>query len=378
MANTFDVIVVGLGGMGAAASGELARRGLRVLGLDQLSPGHDQGSSHGHTRIIRTAYFEHPDYVPLVRRAFTAWQDLQQQHNTLLLHPCDLLSIAQPDSSLLLGVLASAQQHQVPVESLSNAELRQRYPAFHFDEPYLGVIERAAGVLLVDDCVRLLHQTARTHGAQLHFSEPVLSWSASPQEVIVQTTQGEYRAASLVLTTGPWAARLLGPVAASLHLMRQVTFWFQHAAGPAFASEDFPIFIADIPEGHVYGLPALDARGVKIARHYGAPLLDDPDEVKREVGEEDEAPVRTFVQRHLPAMAGPASQSAVCIYTLTPDHHFLIDHHPDHANVAFAVGFSGHGFKFAPVVGEILADLIQHGQTTLPSSLFRWQRLTSS
>jgi sarcosine oxidase len=368
--NSYDVIVVGVGGMGSASAFELARRGRRVLGLEQFALGHDQGSSHGHTRIIRTAYYEHPDYVPLVRRAFERWYDLEQRLGRHLLTECACLSVGAPDSELIEGVRLSAGQHRLPVEDLSATELRDRFPAFRFDGRYVGLLERSAGFLYVDECVRAHVDAARSAGATVHDNEPVRTWRATAAGVEVETDRARYRAAKLVLTAGPWAPRLLAGWGARLRVMRQVVLWFGPRAAAAFRRDVFPIYIADTPEGYIYGLPMLDAHGVKIARHYGAPELAGPSEVDRNATAADETTVRRFLREHLPGADGPCNRRSVCIYTLTPDRHFILDVHPEYATVAIAAGFSGHGFKFAPVVGEIMADLVETGRTTHPIGRF--------
>jgi sarcosine oxidase len=367
----FDVIVVGLGGMGSAAAAELARRGRRVLGLEQFTVGHDRGSSHGHTRIIRTAYYEHPDYVPLARRAFGRWHDLEQRQGVHLLTACPCLTIGRPDSEMVGGVLRSAAEHKLPVESLSPGELRRRYPAFRLGDEYVGVVEDSAGFLYVDECVRAHVRDAVAHGATVRDEEPVVSWEAAAGGVTVRTAKGSYAAARLVLTAGPWAPRLLARGGAPLTVMRQVPMWFGTADNRLFRRDAFPVFIAEVPEGHFYGLPVLDTNGLKVAQHYGAPELTDPAAVERAVSDADEAPVRAFLRKHIPAANGPRRRASVCIYTLSPDRHFVLDLHTEHPNIAVAAGFSGHGFKFAPVVGEILADFADSGRTGLPVSRFR-------
>jgi sarcosine oxidase len=373
-ANVYDVIVIGAGGMGSAAAFELARRGRKVLALEQHPLGHALGSSHGHTRIIRQAYYEHPSYVPLVQRAFARWYDLEQRQGLHLLTECPCLSLGTPDSGMITGVLASARQHRLPVEELSHGELRRRYPVFHVREDFVGVLERSAGFLCVEECVLAHVREARRLGATVLDNEPVVSWEAGPREVVVQTARRRATAARLVLTAGPWAPQMLGRHGAPLALMRQVMFWVAPGQPHLFRRDVFPIWIAETQEGHFYGVPMLDAQGVKVARHYGAPEVQSPDEVERTVSLHDEAPIRAFLRAYLPDADGPCRHASVCIYTLTPDRHFIIDVHPEHANVALATGFSGHGFKFAAVVGEALADLAEEGRTKLPIEMFRISR----
>jgi sarcosine oxidase len=371
---TFDAIVIGVGGMGSAAACELARRGRRVLALEQFALGHDRGSSHGHTRIIRKAYYEHPDYVPLVCRAFERWYDLEQRQGIHLLTESPCLSIGRSGSPMLAGVLASASQHGLPVESLSAEELRRRFPAFRFGDDYCGVLERSAGFLYVEDCVQAHTCEAIRLGATVQDNEPVVSWQADEREVTVETHAGRYTAARLVLTAGPWAGEVLARRGAFLRVMRQVVQWFGSRDDRRFRRDVFPLYIADTPLGHFYGFPMLNANGAKVAQHYGAPELTNPSEIDRTVRPADEERTRAFLREHLPMIDGPCHRSSVCIYTLTPDRHFVLDLHPDHANVALAAGFSGHGFKFASVVGEILADLADHGRTDLPIGMFRINR----
>lgn len=372
--NTFDAIVIGVGGMGSAAAFELARRGRRVLALEQFSLGHDRGSSHGHTRIIRKAYYEHPDYVPLVCRAYERWYDLEQRQGVHLLTESPCLSLGRAESAMIAGVRASAQQHGLPVEYLDSAELRKRYPAFRFGDEYVGVLERSAGFLYVEDCVQAHACEAVRLGAAIQDNEPVVRWMSDGREVIVETTAGRYTAGSLVITAGPWAGQVLQRWGAFLRVMRQVVQWFGTSDDGRFRRDVFPLYIADTPQGHFYGFPMLNSNGVKVAQHYGAPELGDPAEIDRSASETDERTMRAFLEDHLPAVNGPRRRAAVCIYTLTPDRHFLIDVHPDHRNVALAAGFSGHGFKFASVVGEILADLSDAGRTDLPIGMFSINR----
>jgi len=351
----YDAIVIGVGGMGAAALAALARRGRRVLGLEQFRIGHDQGSSHGHTRVIRTAYYEHPSYVPLCRQSFAAWRDLELRVNRRLLVDAPCLSIGQSSGELVSGVELAAREHGLAVERLEPSQLRRRFSQFRFDDSYVGMLEEEAGFLYVDHCVRALTDGALAAGAEIRENTPAMDWKADAGGVSVRTANDILRATRLVITAGPWAAKLLAAVGVPLRLMRQVVFWLD---APGHELPEFPVFMADLPEGCFYGIPATDGRGVKVARHYGAPELFEPEQIERSILLGDELPIREFLRQHLPAADGPREDASVCIYTLTPDRHFVIDRHPEHDNVAVACGFSGHGFKFAPVIGEILADLV--------------------
>lgn len=371
MANVYDVIVLGVGGMGSAAVFEFARRGRRVLGLEQFYLGHDRGSSHGHTRVIRQAYYEHPAYVPLARRAYERWYDLEQRTGRHLFTECGCLTIGPPGGELAEGVRRSANEHRLPVEELTGPEISRRFPAMAFDEGYVGVLEQHAGFLAVEECVRAHIDSAVSLGADVRGEEPALEWKVDGSGVEVRTAKGTYRAAKLVVTAGAWATKLLADIGVPLTVMRQVMLWFAPLDATLFRRDRMPVYIAETPEGAFYGTPAIDPRGHKAARHYGAPELPSPDGVDWSIHDADEPPVRAFVRKHLPAGNGPRTAGQVCQYTLTPNRHFVIDVHPHHPQIVLAAGFSGHGFKFASAVGEILADLTEHGQTALPIEMFR-------
>jgi sarcosine oxidase len=360
--------------MGSAVCFELARRGLKVLGLEQFALVHDQGSSHGQTRIIRTAYFEHPDYVPLLRRSWARWYELERLCGVHLLTECGCLSWGRPDSAVVTGVCQSAEQHALSIEALDAKTLRGRYPQFRLDDDYVGVLEHQAGFLYVEACVRAHIEAACRYGAVVHAEEPAISWTAGREGVNVITKKGEYQAERLVITAGPWAGQLLAVLGANLRVMRQTALWFGTQDDRAFQRDRFPVFIGEAPEGHFYGIPVIDGFGLKTSRHYGAPELCSPDEIDRQLRPDDEIPVRDFLARYLPSVNGRVRRSQVCTYTLSPDRHFIIDVHPEHSNVSFAAGFSGHGFKFASVVGEILADLAEKGSTELPIGMFAIRR----
>lgn len=373
---TYDVIVLGLGGMGSAAAAELARRGARVLGLEQFDFAHSRGSSHGRTRIIRTAYYEHPAYVPLVRRAFALWAELEQRIGKQLLTPCPCLCVGEPGGELVAGVKRAAVEHALPVETLSAKEVESRFPQFRIPEHFTGTLEQSAGILAVEACVQAHIDNAIAHGADLRAKEPATGWKAVGDGVEVTTTEGMYSAAKLVVTAGAWATSLLTDIGVSLSVMRQVQWWFP-TANAKWDHTRFPVFLLDTPDGAFYGLPYIGWGDVKVAQHYAAPELRTPDGVAWDVRPEEVEPVRRFLRAHLPSLYGGPSAAEVCMYTLTPDRHFVIDRHPLYPQVAVACGFSGHGFKFAPTVGEILADLTLTGRTDHPIDLFRAGRFAA-
>ncbi len=374
---SFDAIVIGLGAMGSAAVRELTRRGQRVLGLEQFALGHHRGSSHGATRIIRTAYYEHPDYVPLVRRAFPLWEELERDTRQTLLTRIPCLSLGASDSAMISGVRRATLEHRLAVEELDECELRNRFPQFHLRGGTVGLLESEAGALRVEAGVMAFQTAAlQTGRTELRSEKVVRSWKATSEGVEVITEKGEYSAANLIVTAGSWAGELLRDLGIPLRIMRQVQLWFEPSSND-FQPDRFPIFLHETPLGDFYGLPSFDGNGVKCAEHYGAAELLKPSEVDWAVSEADENRARSYLARYLPGANGRMTRAEVCQYTLSPDRHFIIDRHPEFPQVAFAAGFSGHGFKFAPVVGEILADLVLEGSTRHRIGLFRGNRLQS-
>lgn len=375
MTRSFDVIVLGIGGMGSAACFELARRGHRVLGLEQFPLVHSRGSSHGQTRIIRTAYYEHPGYVPLLRRAWERWYELEQLTGRHLLTECACLNVGLPGSELVEGVQASVRDHGLSATQMSGDEVRRSFPPFRFPGDYTAILEQAAGFLYVEDCVRAHIDSAVSLGAEIHAEEPVQEWQAVKDGIEVTTEKGTYHAAKLVVTAGAWATHVLAELGLPLAVMRQTLLWFDVGCrATEFRRGRFPLFIADVPGGAFYGLPAIDRSGLKVARHYGAPELPNPDGVNWDVTNADSTAMRPLLDTYLPGL-GPLTRGQVCMYTVTPDKHFVIDVHPHMPQVCVACGFSGHGFKFATVVGEVLADLAEAGMTRHEIGMFAVGRL---
>ncbi len=380
--NSHDVIILGLGGMGSAAAYHLAARGKRVLGLEQFTSPHDRGASHGATRVIRQSYFEHPSYVPLLLRAYELWRELEQHTGQSLLHLTGGLMLGTEKSDVVSGSLRSAREHGLPHEYLNATEIRRRYPPFHVSNDTVGVFEKAGGYLLCEPSVAAHLSAATAAGAELHFEEPVISWDADDSGgVSVTTVSGTYRAEQLLITPGPWAPEVLRDLGVAFTVTRAVLCWFHSSRGVAsFAPNRFPIWIRQIDERtSTYGFPAVDgdAGGVKVSFH-DRPMKEicTADTIDREIRESDESDLRAALRDFLPWLDGPLAQAKTCLYTMTPDAHFVISAHPRHAQVHVACGFSGHGFKFCSVVGEILADLATTGSTRHDLSLFTPSRFT--
>jgi sarcosine oxidase len=374
MSATYDVIVLGLGGMGSAAAYHLAARGRRVLGLERYGPAHDRGSSHGGSRIIRQAYFEGVDYVPLVLRAYELWQRLDRDSGRQLLRITGGLMLGREQSAVVRGSLESARQHGLDHEMLDAATIRRRFPPFQPGPDTVALYEAQAGIVFPEASVAAHLERAAALGAELHFEEPVANWEpvASDGAVAVTTTSGRYEAGRLVIAPGAWAPELLRDLGLPLVVERQVQYWLKpHGGIEPFLPERFPIFIWDDEQGPgLYGFPAIDGPdgGVKIALHHGG-VACTPQTIDREVHAEEIGRLQERIATQIPDLNGQLLRAVTCMYTNTPDEHFIVGLHPRHAHVALACGFSGHGYKFASVVGEILADLATEGATSHPIQL---------
>ncbi|WP_437200723.1 N-methyl-L-tryptophan oxidase [Planctomicrobium sp. SH664] len=353
----YDAIVLGTGGVGSAALDQFAQRGLRVLGIDRFPPAHDRGSSHGQTRIIRQAYFEHPDYVPLLKRAYTLWEDLEVRSGQTLYQESGLLEIGPPNGIVVPGVLASARLHDLAIDELSPREVQERFPGFVCPFNSAAVFERRAGFLFVEECIKAATAQALSRGAELRIGETVTSWSASPGHVEVTTDHDIYSAAHLVITAGAWAGHFLRELGVRFEVVRKPLYWYETKSSVYEYSRGAPGFFYELPDGYFYGFPQIDARGLKVAEHSGGEAVPDPLTVKRQELSHETRRVEKFLAEFLPAVGRRQTRFEVCLYTRSPDEHFIIDRHPGHPHVSFAAGLSGHGFKFASVLGEALVDL---------------------
>lgn len=361
---TFDVIVVGLGGMGSAAAAHVASRGRRVLGLEQFQPAHAHGSSHGRSRVIRLAYFEHPAYVPLLRRSYELWRRLEADTGRRLLQITGGLMLGAPDSEVVTGSLRSAREHDLAHEVLDAAAIHRRFPALTPRQGTVAFYEKEAGSVFPEEAIRAQLEVAARAGAQLQFDEHVEEWRVlSSGTIEVRTSRSTYECERLILAPGAWAASLFKIDWLPLEVEPQMQYWFEPNGGASHFSPDrFPIYIWDLGRNvQFYGFPADADQRVKVAFFRSANI--------------DETSMRDALEPCIPALAGGRLVDAVsCKYTLTPDHHFVIDHHPQHAQAVIASPCSGHGFKFATVIGEMLADLVTDGRTMHPSGLFAVNR----
>ena len=375
----FNTIVVGVGGMGSATCYHLAKRGKRVLGLEQFDIPHMRGSSHGYTRIIRLAYYEHPSYVMLLKRSYELWHAIEQIAGEKLLHYTGSIDAGPAESWVFKGALQSAVQYDLPHEVLTGIEMQQRFPGYRFPQDLMALYQPQGGFLTPERCIVAYANAAMDLGAEIHGREKVLSYEPNGTGgVRVRTDRDEYEADTLVVTAGAWDAQLMPHLAGLAVPERQVLAWLQPQKPEYFKPSNFPVFNCLVPEGRFYGFPVHGVPGFKFGKYHHFEETGNPDRLIVDDGEPrpaDEIMLRDFASRYFPDGTGPTMTLATCMFTNTPDGHFIIDQHPNLPQVFYASPCSGHGYKFASVIGEIMADLGERGETRWDISLFRADRL---
>ncbi len=364
--------------MGSAALFHVARRGRRVLGLERFDIPHDRGSSHGVTRIIRLAYYEHPSYVPLLRRAYELWHELERLAGVPLLYTTGSIDAGPPGSAVVEGSRRSCELHDLPHEVLTSTDLTARFPGYRLPSETLAVLQPQGGFLLPELCISHHVIAAQASGAEVHAREPVIAWEPTPRGVIVTTEHAVYEAEKVIVSAGAWIGKLVPDLAGLAVPERQVLAWMQPLRPDLFQPARFPVFNLIVDEGRYYGFPVFGIPGFKVGRYHHRGEIVDPDTIDRECHPEDEHVLRSFTARYFPDAAGPTTAMHACMFTNTPDEHFVLDMLPSHPQVIVASPCSGHGFKFASVVGEILADLAIAGTTAHEISLHRLARFADS
>lgn len=373
----YDVIVVGVGGMGSATLYNLARRGKRVLGLERYDVPHDMGSSHGYTRIIRLAYYEHPSYVPLLKRAYELWDEIQRTAGEKLLYTTGSIDAGPAGSWVFNGSFQSCVEHDLPHELLSGKELAQRFPGYCLPPDHMALLQPQGGFLVPERCTVAFVEAAHALGATVQAREKILRWQPLGDGVQVITERAQYEADRLIITAGAWNSQLL-PILQGLAVPeRQVLAWFQPRRPEFFGQDRFPVFNLLVEEGRYYGFPVHGVPGFKVGKYHHFQEHMDADHMERQPRAEDEQMLRAFTDRYFPQASGPTMTLKACMFTNTPDSYFIIDSYPGYPQVSFAAGFSGHGYKFASVIGEILGDLAISGRTRHPIDLFRLDRFAN-
>ncbi len=373
----YDVIIAGLGAMGSATAAHVAARGRSVLGLERWAPGHPWGSSHGDSRIIREMYFEHPMYVCLVQRAYALWRELEERSRRTLMQVTGGLMVGPEDGRLISGTLRSAREHGLPYEVLDHGTVSARFPAFVLPPECVAVFDPRAGYIDPEGGNAAHLEMARTHGADLRFEEPVLSWHAEGAGVRVTTPKATYLADRLCLSVGAYIGTLVPSLRSILSVERQVLFWLDPDPGDArWNAPACPIWAFEYAAGRLcYGLPRLP-RGVKASIMHGGQTASDGACVEREVRPEELDALRNAASGLLPSLREAAlREAAVCRFTNTPDFNFLVDVHPEHPQILLSSACSGHGYKFAAALGEVQADLLLEGACRFDLTPFRLKRL---
>jgi sarcosine oxidase len=364
--------------MGSASLFHLARRGLRVLGLERFDLVHEYGSSHGLTRIIRLAYWEHPTYVALLRRAYELWRELESLAGERLLHITGSVDAGPEGGAIFEGALASSRLHGLAHEVMDGDELHRRYPGYRLPKEIRCLYQPDGGFLLPERCDVAHVEQALALGAEVRCREEVLDWEASGGRVRVRTSRGEYEAGRLVICAGPWASKLIPALAGLAVPERQVLAWLQPTRPDRFRPAVFPVFNLEVEEGRFYGFPSFLIPGFKFGKYHHRGERVDPDTVNRNPEPEDEELLRAFARRYFPEGEGPTLMLKACMFTNTPDHHFILDRHPAHPEVSIASACSGHGYKFCSVIGEVMADLVQGERGRHDIEFFRLGRFAKS
>ncbi|MET1259072.1 N-methyl-L-tryptophan oxidase [Flagellimonas sp. DF-77] len=377
----FDAIVIGVGSMGSSACYHLAKQGHKVLGLEQFDITHPWGSHAGQTRIIRKAYGEATVYVPLLERAYQNWADLEAETGTQVFFRSGMVYFGTPGSSFLQTVKASSEAYDIPINELSAQACSEKYPQFRLPHDFERLEEPDAGFLTPERCILLYAQQALFHGAVIKTNEKVVHWYREEESIIVTTDRSTYTADKLVITAGPWAAKLAPGLAPKVSVTRQPLAWVQPKKWPVFDHSVFPCWLIRNGDRDFYGFPIVPAGqfggplGLKLGMHHPGGEVTDPDKVDRSTRAQDENALIEFLDAFLPDGYNRTLVMKTCLYTKTQDEHFIVDFIPGYdEKVVIATGFSGHGFKFASVIGEIVADLASRGSTELPIGFLQADR----
>lgn len=375
----FNAIVIGVGSMGAAACYYLARRGQRVLGLEQFNTPHDRGSHAGQSRIIRKAYFEHPDYVPLLQRAYENWKALETETGSQFYHRTGIVYFGEPLNENIAGIRSAAVQHDIHIQNLHRADAAKKFPLFEVPDTFDTIFESDAGFITPERAIEAYVRQSEKEGAVIKRNCQVNEWKPETNRIRVTTSSGEYTADKLVITAGAWTSRVLPQLAVPLQVTRQLLAWVAPRDPQAFSLGNFPCWFVEDPQlGTFYGFPSLPLSpgpvGLKLAHHHpGVP--SDADMIDGPIPKSEEARLQQLLEKYLPSAGDNIVHTKHCLYTYSPDTHFIIDHLPGYdKRVSVACGFSGHGFKFVPVIGEVLADLAMEEKTLLPIEFLRMRR----
>lgn len=385
MSNHFDTIVIGIGSMGSATCWHLAQRGLRVLGIEQFTSPHENGSHTGQSRIIRKAYFEHPDYVPLLQRAYELWRKFEEVSKAKLFYKTGIVYAGKPDNENMKGVLSSASLYDIPIKQYSIKESRTQFPLLKIPNDFITIFEDDAGFITPEQTIDFFIRQAKKSEATILQNEIVKEWKHQAGKIKVITNRKTYTSDKLVITAGSWTSKLIPQLQSTLKVTEQLLAWVHVSQPKKFSLGNFPCWFIEDPDlGTFYGFPILPGEkfsgpsGFKLA-HHSPGVATDPDKRSASIPADFETKINYVLEKYIPEAKGKIMASKSCLYTYSADNHFIIDHLPGHDNkVMIACGFSGHGFKFVPVIGEILSDLVMKNSTELPIEFLRLSRFAAN
>ncbi|MDQ0272900.1 N-methyl-L-tryptophan oxidase [Cytobacillus purgationiresistens] len=369
----YDTIIIGAGTMGIAAGYYLSKRGKRVLMLDSHNPPHDKGSHHGDTRIIRFSYGEGENYVPLLLRANELWRDLEKESSESIFLQTGVLNSGKEDSTFIKNVISGSATYNLPLEVLSSEEINKKWKGFSLPETFIGCFESMGGILKTSEIINSYRNLASSNGAEIRSNSKVVSIKPNSDKVVVSTKEQSFEAESLIVAAGAWSKWILEMLDLELPLqpLRKTFGWYE--AKNSYEYPNFPCFTFETDNGTFYGFPSINGRGIKVGRHDGGVPVN-PDKPLRKFNDKDDLELKKFLNDHMSENDFTLNEGKTCLYTMTTDEDFIIDQHPVFKNIAIAAGFSGHGFKFGSVVGEILSDFISTGQNRFDLSSFKQNR----
>ena len=371
----FDVAIIGAGTMGMAAGAFLAQQQVKTVLIDAFNPPHNRGSHHGDTRMIRHAYGEGRQYVSLVKRAQQLWEELEAQTGYKIFEKTGVIGLGPKDSAFLQETIAAANKYELPLEVLTSNEVKRRWPGFSVPEHFIGCFEAESGLIYSENAIQAYKEIAIHHGAQLETNTPVQQIETDHKSFVKIITENKvFWAKKVIVTAGAWASKLLPDLALPIQPTRKAFGWFNTPAD-LYDISNFPSFYIEDKENMCYGFPNMAGTGLKIGKSDGRQAID-PNKHTQNFGHyhTDEEELRFFLKNYMPEANGALNQGKTCLYTLSSDNDFIIDHHPEHDHIIFACGFSGHGFKFASVLGEVLSELAVNGQSTFDLSIFSLKR----
>lgn len=374
----FDVAVIGAGTMGMAAGAFLAQKKVETVLIDAFDPPHNHGSHHGDTRMIRHAYGEGRHYVTLVKRAQQLWEELEEQTSYRIFKKTGVIGLGSKDSSFLKETIAAARKYELPLEVLNSDEVNENWPGFSVPEHFIGCYEAESGFIYSENAIRAYKEMALKNGAELVTNTPVQHIEIDDKIGVKIITENKvFRAKKVIITVGAWASKLLPDLKLPIQPTRKAFGWFG-APGNLYDQSSFPSFYIEDQDDMCYGFPSIDGAGLKIGRSDGGQKID-PNQHTQNFGQydSDEGELRSFLASYMPEANGTLIQGKTCLYTLSTDNDFIIDHHPENDRLIFACGFSGHGFKFASVMGEVLTQLATEGRSKYDISPFSLKRFTS-